>query len=220
MRPGRTRSERRCRPGRTGTNGSRARVSQKTRQDRRVGDETGGQDCGAAAARRRRGSGGGEAPPRVYPLPCGLCFGRPGQDFRKFDRKFACARSPQKFVKNLPARAQRAKNCPKSAWLRTGRRSRSHGERSTPRHTPPHTPHATYSTVLHIAHHWGLARPSAPAPFDLAAPLTPPPRPRVDPSDTENDDGDTSPRGKLVWSDGKGCWRRMTPRDPLIPRPE
>ena len=24
-------------------------------------------------------------------------------------------------------------------------------------------------------------------------------------------DGDTSPRGKLVWSDGKGCWRRMTP---------
>ena len=48
---------------------------------------------------------------------------------------------------------------------------------------------------------------SAPAPFELAVPLTPPPRPRVDPDYTGNDVGDTSPRDKEVWSVGKSHWR-------------
>ena len=44
----------------------------------------------------------------------------------------------------------------------------------------------------------------------LAAPLTPPPRPRVDPDDTVNaTGGETSPRDKEVWSPGQGRWMPM-----------
>ena len=70
-----------------------------------------------------------------------------GQDFRKFDRKFACARSAQKIVKILPARAQRAKNGPKSAWLRgpTSDRPAVPVPRRTV-HPPPHPTHATPRT--------------------------------------------------------------------------
>ena len=46
--------------------------------------------------------------------------------------------------------------------------------------------------------------PSAPVQFDLAAPVTPPPRPRVDPWDTVNVNDGTSPRDKEVWSVGQG----------------
>ena len=51
---------------------------------------------------------------------------------------------------------------------------------------------------------------SAPAQLELTSPLTPPPRPRVDPEDTKNDThtgAETSPRDKEVWSVGKACWR-------------